>query len=154
ETETRNEERQASNEEHETLNEELQATVEELDTTNDDLEARGQELRELAESLEAQRRSSEAERARLEAILASMADAVVVIDHAGQPVLTNSAYDRLLGEAGGELVPEDEAGRPLPVDQTPQARAARGESYSMTFTARLANGMRPSFEANGRPTEA
>jgi two-component system CheB/CheR fusion protein len=68
EVETLNEEFQATNEELETLNEELQATVEELNTTNNDLEARGVELRELA-------LVADAERARLAAVLASIADA-------------------------------------------------------------------------------
>ena len=70
---------QATNEELETLNEELQATVEELNTTNDDLQSRSIELQELALSLEDQRRSSETERARLQAVLASMSDAMVVV---------------------------------------------------------------------------
>ena len=80
EVETLNEELQATNEELETLNEELQATVEELNTTNDDLQARSIELQELAMSLEDQRRTSEAERARLQAVLASMPDAVALVD--------------------------------------------------------------------------
>src|SRR5205085_2029522 len=72
EVETLNEEMHATNEELETVNEELQATVEELHTTNDDLEARNLEMRALAAEREEQRQRSEAERARLAAVLLSM----------------------------------------------------------------------------------
>ena len=100
EVETLNEELQATNEELETLNEELQATVEELNTTNDDLQSRSIELQELAMSLEDQRRTSEAERARLQAVLASMADAVALVDRSAKPILTNTAFDRTFAGGG------------------------------------------------------
>ncbi|HEY8323579.1 MAG TPA: chemotaxis protein CheB, partial [Ktedonobacterales bacterium] len=86
EVETLNEELQASNEELETLNEELQATVEELNTANDDLESRSHELQRAALSLEEQRRTTETEREWLAAILANIADAVLVIDALGATV--------------------------------------------------------------------
>src|SRR5262249_37803195 len=85
EVETLNEELQATNEELETLNEELQATIEELNATNDDLNARTVELQEMAST-------SEQERARLEAILSSLGDAVLVVNSAGASQLTNAAY--------------------------------------------------------------
>jgi len=149
EVETLNEELQATNEELETLNEELQATIEELHTTTDDATARDVELREVATALEAQR-------ARLAAILASVGDAVLVVDSAGRPVLTNAAYERLFGDADA-VVLVDEQGQPLPLEATPQQRAARGESFSMRFVLMTAapdetrEGVRHDLEANGRP---
>jgi len=147
EVETLNEELQATNEELETLNEELQATIEELHTTNDDVNARDVELREVVTVLEAQR-------ARLAAILASVGDAVLVVDSAGRPVLTNAAYERLFGDADA-VVLVDEQGQPLPPEATPQQRAARGEAFSMRFIMPAGDpaGERSPryFEANGQP---
>ena len=150
EVETLNEELQATNEELETLNEELQATVEELNTTNDDLEARGLELQEQVVAREEQRRASEAERARLAAILLGMAEAMLVVNRAGEVVLENAAVERLFGPAGADFAPHDENGQPLPPDQTPRARAARGESFVMAFTLPEPGGGRRWFEATGQ----
>ncbi len=152
EVETLNEELQATNEELETLNEELQATIEELHTTNDDASARDVELREVATALEAQR-------ARLAAILDSVGDAVLVVDRAGRPVLTNAAYEQLFGDAVA-VVLVDEQGHPLLPEATPQQRAARGESFSMRFVLMTTaphgtgEGVRHYLEANGRPIGA
>src|SRR5579884_4171369 len=151
EVETLNEELQATNEELETLNEELQATVEELNTTNDDLHARSIELQELAVSLEAERRAADMERNRLAAILVSMGDAVLVVDTQGQTTLTNAAYETMFGHPEVDFVPQDQEGQPLPADETPRARAARGEAFSMEFTMTSADGTRCYFEAVGQP---
>ncbi|MDQ2783556.1 MAG: ATP-binding protein [Chloroflexota bacterium] len=154
EIETLNEELQATNEELETLNEELQATVEELNTTNDDLQARTAELQETAVSLEIQRRGSETEREQVAAILASIGDAVLVVDRAGTTMLANDRYTEMFGDPsdpGDPFVAEGEDGQPLPPDQTPQQRAARGESFAMEFTITAPDGNRRWFEATGRP---
>jgi two-component system CheB/CheR fusion protein len=151
EVETLNEEMQATNEELETLNEELQATVEELNTTNDDLEARSNELQALALSLEKQREVSEAERARLAAILGSMAEAVFVVDAERRLILTNDEYDGL-APLLDEATLDGDDGQPLDDESTPIARAARGESFSMGFSFIGADGTRQWFEAIGRPT--
>ena len=149
EVETLNEELQATNEELETLNEELQATVEELNTTNDDLESRSRELAETAASLATQRQTSELERERLSLILDGMSEAVVVVDHDGRTAATNRAYDEQFG-AGSPLVPEDRVGHTLPEGEWPQARAARGESFAMSFTRTDPDtGDRRWFEASG-----
>jgi two-component system, chemotaxis family, CheB/CheR fusion protein len=151
EVETLNEELQATNEELETLNEELQATVEELNTTNDDLESRSRELAETAASLADQRQASELERERLTIILDGMSEAVLVVDTDGRMVATNRAYDDQFG-AGSALVPEDRVGHMLPEGEWPQARAARGESFSMSFTRTdPSSGERRWFEASGHP---
>ncbi|MFL5755162.1 MAG: CheR family methyltransferase [Chloroflexota bacterium] len=131
EVETLNEELQATNEELETLNEELQATVEELNTTNDDLESRSAELHETTASLQQQRQRSEQERSRLALILDSMNDAVLVVDTTGTTVMTNRAYQEMFGSR--TWVPRDDAGRPLPPEEWPQARAGRGEAFGITF---------------------
>jgi two-component system, chemotaxis family, CheB/CheR fusion protein len=149
EVETLNEELQATNEELETLNEELQATIEELNTSNADLAARGDELHDLTVSLERQHQQSERERAHLAAILASMADAVLVTNAAGELVVTNAAYTELFG--GGAVILADEAGHPLLPNATPQARAAQGETFAMTCTFRMADGSRRWCEAIGQP---
>jgi two-component system CheB/CheR fusion protein len=154
EVETLNEELQATNEELETLNEELQATVEELHTTNDDLQARNLEMQTLVTEREEQRQRSEAERARLAAVLLSMGDAVFVVDRTGAVVLTNAAVERLLGPAGADFVPQDAEGQPLPAEETPRARAARGETFSLTFTLPGADGTRRWFEATGQPIQS
>jgi two-component system CheB/CheR fusion protein len=128
EVETLNEELQATNEELETLNEELQATVEELNTTNDDLQARSVELLEMAAVEERVRRAAEAERARVEAILLSISDAVLVVDREGRTVLTNAAYAQMFGAPDADLAATDFEGAPLPSEGTPRQRAPRGES--------------------------
>ncbi len=148
EIETLNEELQATNEELETLNEELQATVEELNTTNDDLEARSIELQDLAVTLEHQARRSEAERARLAALLSGIGDAVLVVDRQGQTVLTNHAYQTMFGTE--ELAVLDEQRRPLASENTPQQRAARGESFNMEFALVGPDSALRYFEASGQ----
>jgi two-component system CheB/CheR fusion protein len=74
-----------------------------------------------------------------------------VVDTDGRTVATNRAYDEQFG-AGAPLVPEDRVGHGLPTDEWPQARASRGESFSMSFTRTdRATGERRWFEASGHP---
>lgn len=143
EVETLNEELQASNEEMETLNEELQATVEELHTTNEDVQARGLELQHLAHT-------SQEERARLAGVLQSMQDAVLVVNERAEPLLTNQAYVQAFGSKEAQVVAHDAEGHPLPPEATPQARAARGETFTLEFTLPGAE-TRRFFEATGSP---
>jgi two-component system CheB/CheR fusion protein len=150
EVETLNEELQAANEELETLNEELQATVEELNTTNDDLAARSQELSDTAASLAEQRQRSEQERERLSLILDGMTEAVMVVDREGRTVATNRAYAAAFG-TGGPLIPEDGSGRRLPEAEWPDARAARRETFAMSFARVGPTGARRWYEVSGRP---
>jgi two-component system CheB/CheR fusion protein len=157
EIETLNEELQATNEELETVNEEMQATVEELqatigelNTANEELQARGIELERMTVALEAQRLEADAERSRLAAILATMSDAVLVVNAGGEVVLNNAAYDQMFGEAG-DFAPEDDAGNPLPEELWPRQRAARGETFTMPFTLIGADGARQWYESVGQP---
>ena len=142
EAETLNEEFQATNEELETLNEEFQATIEELNTTNEDLEARGRELAELA-------RVADAERERLSAVLVSIGDGVLVVDAEGRVILTNEAFRRMF-EAPPETI-LGEGGAPVPPDQLPHRRAARGESFRMEFSLPIKDAGPKDYEAIGQP---
>jgi two-component system CheB/CheR fusion protein len=117
------------------------------------MEGRSVELQDLARTLEAQRRASDAERARLATILASMGDAVLVVDRAGRPVLTNAACERMFGDLAAGFTPEDERGQALAPEDTPQRRAVRGEPFSMPFTLTAADGTRRWFEAHGQPIQ-
>ena len=146
EVETLNEELQATNEEQETLNEELQATVEELNTTNDDLQARSAELQELTAQLEN-------ERSQLHAVLASMDEALLVVDPTGRIVLANDAYQRLFGTAATTALPSDPAPAEGTLDHL-RSLAARGEPFQTRVAwspAGTAGGAPRSFEARGRP---
>ncbi|HVA89491.1 MAG TPA: ATP-binding protein [Chloroflexota bacterium] len=116
----------------------------ELREVNEHLLISGLREQELAEALEA-------ERAQLAVILAGIGDAVMVVDQAGTIVRANAAYARLAGGADASLAPEDAGGRPLPDDQTPRARAARGETFSLEFTLTASDGTQRWFEANGQP---
>lgn len=151
EADTLNEEMQASNEELETLNEELQATVEELNTTNSDLVVQGEALRTMAEELRMQQQHSEREKAQLEAILASMADALVVVDSHSKVLLTNAAYQELLRTTDGLVFLDEEGVQPLLPEATPLARATRGEAFNLTFNFRDTEGSRHWLEATGQP---
>jgi two-component system CheB/CheR fusion protein len=148
EIETLHEEQQATNEEMETVNEELQATVEELQATIGELQATNEEMLRRSAELEAVAASREAERARLAAILGNMADAILVVDANGNSVLANSAYDRLFPDDTEVLL--DTAGQSLPEDNHPRRRAARGESFSMSFLLQGSEGKRR-YEAIGQP---
>jgi S-adenosylmethionine synthetase (AdoMet synthetase) len=91
-----------------------------------DLEARTAELA-------VERTASEEGRAELAAVLAGVAEAVVVVDAAGAPLRTSPAYDALLRSDGGALAPLDASGQPLAPEATPIRRAARGETFVVAF---------------------
>jgi two-component system CheB/CheR fusion protein len=111
----------------------------------------GEELRNLTEELKSQQQHIEREKAQLTAILASMLDALVVVDSHEKILLTNAAYQALL-HPSQELVLLDEAGEnPLATEATPLARAARGETFNLTFTFIDPAGNRHWFEAIGQP---
>jgi len=125
EVETLNEELQASNEELETLNEELQATVEELNTTNNDMRARSIEMRAVAAEAESTRQ-------QLRAIVEGVEGAVVVVDADGVVVLENPAHATLLASKKNAVM-VDASHNPMPDEEAPIGRAARGEQFSMRF---------------------
>ena len=141
EVETLNEEMQATNEELETVNEELQATVEELNATNEDLTTRTGELQQMA-------RASEQEQEQLKTILEGVPEAMVVVETSGEPMLTNTAYRCIFP---GGCVAQDDLGHDLSDEQTPQVRAARGETFTMELIAANSEGVSRRYEAKGSP---
>jgi two-component system CheB/CheR fusion protein len=154
EVETVNEEFQATNEELETLNEELTASVEELRVANEDLAMRTHELSVQAKALEQEKIGSQEERDRLRSILASLGDAVVAVDHDGLILTTNAAYDRMFGDIGDAILPEDAAGLPIPMADRPLQRASRGERFRMEFAVARPGATRRWFEAVAEPLTA
>jgi two-component system, chemotaxis family, CheB/CheR fusion protein len=144
EVETLNEELQASNEELETLNEELLSTIEELNTTNDDLEARSLELQGMAIAAENARH-------QLRGILDTVDDGIIVVDANGGIVLFSKVFNHSFGS---DFDPEtflDADGKPIEKQQTPIARAARGETFSMTFKVEVSGSSMQEYQAVGRP---
>jgi len=125
--EARNDELHASNDAMGARNDDLEATVEAVERVNAELKAHRVAVQELAAVLEA-------ERAQLAAILAGVEEAVLVVDRAGTTVRANAAYARLFGDVDGAVVMDDARGRPLSPAQTPRARAARGETFSLAFS--------------------
>lgn len=119
-------------------------TVLELRNVNERLLISALREQELASTLEA-------ERARLEAILSSIGDAVLVVDREGRPVLTNAAYLRMIGDPDAAPVLEDAAGGILPPEEAPWRRAARGEAFTLEFSTLAPDGTRRWWEANGQP---
>lgn len=93
----------------------------------------------------------ETERAQLAVILAGIGDAVLVVGPRGAIVRTNAAYARLAGGADTPLAAGDAQGYALPPDDTLQARAGRGETFNLEFTATAADGSQRWYEANGQP---
>jgi len=99
----------------------------------------------------------EAERAQFAVILAGLEEAVLVVDQTGTPLRRNAAYVQLFGDA--VLAPDDAWGRPLAPDQTPQARAARGETFSLSFSlptgtpSLVGEDTRRWFVATGQPLQ-
>ncbi len=122
---TRNVALQATNDAMDSRNADLEAIVAEVERANGALQAHRVGVQELAAVLEA-------ERAQFAVILAGLEDAVLVVDHTGTPLRMNAAYAQLFGHA--VVAPDDARGRPLAPDQTPQARAARGETFSLSFS--------------------
>lgn len=151
EVETLNEELQATNEELETLNEELQATIEELNTANEDLLARSNESHERAAASDTRRHAAERERDRLEAVMASMASALAVVDRTGHLLLSNEVHDRTFGTEWTDLHAEAPDGRPLSPADLPWQRAVNGEPFRMEFVLTSPDGDRRWFEAGATP---
>ncbi len=131
--EARNDELHATNDAMGTRNADLEATVEEVERTNAELMAHRVALQELGAVLEA-------ERAQFAVILAGVEEAVLVVDRAGTTVRANAAYARLFGDMDSAVTMDDARGQPLAPAQTPRVRAARGETFSLSFS--VATGVR------------
>jgi signal transduction histidine kinase len=96
-------------------------------------------------------RESESRRARLEAVLRSMDDAVMVVDREGGTVISNAALDKIVAANGGILEPLDERGHRIRRNRRPQSRAAAGEAFETSFMLQLQSGERRWYEAQGGP---
>jgi two-component system CheB/CheR fusion protein len=133
ELETAYEELQSTNEELETTNEELQSTVEELETTNEELQSTNEELETMNEELqstndelqyvnnETQRRGEELAGLNnlFRAIMASLDQAVAVLDRQLLVQVWNARAEDLWGLRADEVVGESFPGLDigLPVDR-------------------------------------
>jgi two-component system, chemotaxis family, CheB/CheR fusion protein len=71
------------------------------------------------------------------------------VDAEGGTARTNEAYRQMFGAKA--LIALDNSSNVLPPDDSPQARASRGESFDMEFTAIAADSTHRRFEATGRP---
>ena len=90
----------------------------------------------------------------LAAALASMPDAVLIVDAAGEPLFTNEAFEEMFGGGlrdGVGFVARSLEGGDLALEDTPQGRAARGDSFRAEVLSRGADGESRVFEATGRP---
>ncbi|GFE85179.1 hypothetical protein GCM10011488_01330 [Steroidobacter agaridevorans] len=130
-----NEEFQSTNEELETSKEELQSANEELITTNDELRERNRELAVLNMQLENAQQLSDRAHALAEAIVETVREPLVVLDHNLNVLRTNRAFTTQFG------VPvEDMKGRSLDVvgvalgDETLNQRLSAILTDGPTFT--------------------
>jgi two-component system CheB/CheR fusion protein len=119
ELETTNEELQSTNEELETTNEELQSTNEELETMNEELQSTNEELETINDELQQRTDELNDVNSFLEAVLGSLAAAVVVVDREMRITAWNDAARNLWGlhshEVQGEHLLNLDIG--LPVDK-------------------------------------
>jgi two-component system CheB/CheR fusion protein len=106
ELETTNEELQSTNEELETTNEELQSTNEELETMNEELQSTNEELETMNEELRQRTDELNDVNSFLEAVLASLAAALVVVDRELRITAWNEAARDLWGLHSHEVVGE------------------------------------------------
>ena len=85
------------------------------------------------------------------AVLNGITAAVVVVNPAGLVVLENTAHAIFAATYSDTPAMVDAAGTPIPEHDTPLARAARGERFTMPFT--IADTDRV-FQADGEPVLA
>jgi two-component system CheB/CheR fusion protein len=108
ELETTNEELQSSNEELETTNEELQSANEELETMNEELNSTNEELQTMNDELRQRTQELDQSNAFLGAVVASLGEAVIVVDPKLRILIWNQRSEDLWG-----LRSEEVTGRPL-----------------------------------------
>ncbi len=140
ELETTNEELQSTNEELETTNEELQSTNEELETMNEELQSTNEELETINDELQQRTDELNDVNSFLEAVLGSLAAAVVVVDRELRITAWNDAARELWGlhsaEVHGEHLLNLDIGLPLDLLRNPiRAVLSGGGPEPMTIDA-------------------
>jgi two-component system CheB/CheR fusion protein len=137
ELETTNEELQSTNEELETTNEELQSTNEELETMNEELQSTNEELETINDELQQRTDELNEVNAFLEAVLASLASAVVVVDRELRITAWNDAARDLWGlhseEVQGEHLLNLDIGLPLHTLRQPIRTVLAGNGATQTI---------------------
>jgi two-component system, chemotaxis family, CheB/CheR fusion protein len=132
ELETTNEELQSTNEELETTNEELQSTNEELETMNEELQSTNEELETINDELQQRTDELNDVNSFLEAVLASLAAAVVVVDRELRVTAWNDAARDLWGlhsqEVHGEHLLNLDIGLPVDKLRTPIRNVLGGKN--------------------------
>jgi PAS domain-containing protein len=98
-----------------------------------------------------QRGEDEQARAQLDVVLTSLRTALLMVNGDGETILANQAYVGFFGSATARFQAEDVHGRPLAREDSPQWRAAHGESFVMEFAIAARQGRRQWFEAVGNP---
>ena len=130
ELETTNEELQSTNEELETTNEELQSTNEELETMNEELQSTNEELETMNDELRDRTDETLRSNAFLTSVLASVQQAVVVVDRELRIVAWSSHATELLGlrddEVEGEHLLNLDVGLPVATLREPVRRVLAG----------------------------
>jgi two-component system CheB/CheR fusion protein len=136
ELETTNEELQSTNEELETTNEELQSTNEELETMNEELQSTNEELETMNDELQQRTDELNDVNAFLEAVLTSLAAAVVVVDRELRVSAWNDAARDLWGlhssEVQGEHLLNLDIGLPLDKLRQPIRAVLAGDGTPQT----------------------
>jgi two-component system CheB/CheR fusion protein len=131
ELETTNEELQSTNEELETTNEELQSTNEELETMNEELQSTNEELETINDELQQRTDELNDVNSFLEAVLASLSSAVIVVDRELRVTAWNDAARDLWGlhsqEAQGEHLLNLDIGLPVDKLRTPLRNVLGGK---------------------------
>jgi two-component system CheB/CheR fusion protein len=135
ELETTNEELQSTNEELETTNEELQSTNEELETMNEELQSTNEELETTNNELRTITKELNVANGFLESILASLRNAVIVLDRQFQIIIWSERCEELWGLRQEEVIGEPflnlDCGLPVEQLKEPIRTFLRdGKSYS------------------------
>jgi sensor histidine kinase regulating citrate/malate metabolism len=132
--------------------------ADELRLRNLQLEAQAERFQAATDRIEAQAElrtaaNRELERlvAQFRAVLNGITAAVVVVDPAGLVVLENTAHAIFATTHSDTPAILDATGAPIPERDTPIARAARGERFTMSFTIK---GTDRVFQADGEPVLA
>ena len=92
---------------------------------------------------------ADTERARLQAVLESMTDAVVVLSRDRSVQVANAAYLALNADVPDGRM-DDEGGHPIPPDESLEGRAARGEEFRTVVTRAAPGEGRRWYEAVSR----